>query len=150
MPPPPPPPGAPLFGGPASGLMVSPAGGAGGGQGFSLTVAYTATRTRPGTASTILPGVLPGFVSDAGQQQLNVNLTFRPTQKWQANWTTVYDFETQQFGEHYLRLERDLHRWHASFAFVKSPNGNFAFTFYVTLLDEPDIKFNYEQQTLQQ
>jgi len=150
MPPPPPPPGAPLFGGPASGLMVSPAGGAGGGQGFSLTVAYTATRTRPGTASTILPGVLPGFVSDAGQQQLNVNLSFRPTQKWQANWTTVYDFETQQFGEHYLRLERDLHRWHASFAFVKSPNGNFAFTFYVTLLDEPDIKFNYEQQTLQQ
>jgi len=32
---------------------------------------------------------------------------------------------------------------------VKSPNGNFAFTFFVSLLDQPDIKFNYEQQTLQ-
>jgi hypothetical protein len=33
---------------------------------------------------------------------------------------------------------------------VKSSNGNFAFSFSVSLLDEPDIKFDYEQQTLQQ
>ena len=117
----------------------------GGGQGFSLTVAYSSTRIRPGKSDSVLVTSTPV----AGQQQLNVNLSFKPTDKWQANWTTTYDMVTHQFGQHLLRLERDLHRWHASFAFVKSPNGNFAFTFYVSLLDQPDIKFNYEQQTLQ-
>src|SRR3989442_1544994 len=76
------------------------------------------------------------------------NLSFKPTEKWQAIWTTSYDVATHTFGEHLVRLERDLHRWHASFAFAKSPNGNFAFTFFVSLLDQPDIKFNYEQQKL--
>jgi hypothetical protein len=56
---------------------------------------------------------------------------------------------TRQFGQHYVRLERDLRRWHASFAFAKSPTGSFAFNFYVALIDQPDIKFDYEQQSLQ-
>jgi len=135
----------PLFSGPTSSLGAG-AGGAGAGQGFALSVTYTSTRVRPGKDSTGAPIPVPVV---AGQQVLSLNLSFKPTAKWQANWTTTYDGATHTFGEHFLRLERDLHRWHASFAFVKSPNGNFAFTFFVSLLDQPDIKFNYEQQTLQ-
>ncbi len=147
------PPGAapPMFGGPTSGLGglgMPGAGGGGGGPGFSLNVTYSSTRIRPPKPDNL--GNVPAVASQAGQQQLNLNTSFKPTEKWQANWATSYDVVTRQFGQHVLRLERDLHRWHASFAFVKSPNGNFAFTFYVSLLDQPDIKFNYEQQTLQQ
>ena len=76
-------------------------------------------------------------------------MNFSPTALWTASWSTLYDLNTRQFGQHYVRLERDLRRWHASFAFVKSPNGNFAFNFYVALIDQPDIKFDYEQQSLQ-
>jgi hypothetical protein len=136
--------GAPLFGGPSSGLAPGAPG-----QGFSLTVSYSSNRVRPLKSDTLAPvGIAP--IISPSQEQLNLNLSFQPTPKWQANWTTSYDLITRQFSEHLVRLERDLHRWHASFAFAKSANGNFAFTFYVSLLDEPDIKFNYEQQTLQQ
>ena len=131
----------PVFGGPRS-VMGPP----GGGQGFSLNMSLTINRTRPATG---VPTVVP-VPGQAGQQQLNMNLSFRPTDKWQANWTTAYDLLTHQFGEHFVRLERDLHRWRATFAFAKSSNGNFAFSFSVSLLDEPDIKFDYEQQTLRQ
>ena len=115
----------------------------GGAGGFSLALAYSSTRRRPS------PSTPSQFTVPGGQQQLTMNLTFNPTAHWAASWNTVYDVDTRQFGQHYVRLERDLHRWHASFAFVKSPNGNFAFNFYVSLLDEPDIKFDYEQQSLQ-
>jgi hypothetical protein len=135
--------GPPQFGGPTSNFVPQ---GTGAGQSFSLTATYSVTRVRPPRGVDSLSALLN--TPQAGQQVLNLNLSFKPTDKWMASWTTVYDLVTHQFGEHYLRLERDLHRWHASFAFVKSPNGNFAFTFYVNLLDEPDIKFNYEQQTL--
>jgi hypothetical protein len=128
-----------VFGGPRS---VS--GPPGGGQGFSLNLSLSISRTRPVPTS-------PGSVavpSQGAQEQLNMNLGFRPTDKWQANWTTAYDLVSHQFGEHFVRLERDLHRWRALFSFAKSSNGNFAFSFSVTLLDAPDIKFDYEQQTL--
>ena len=55
---------------------------------------------------------------------------------------------TKEFGQHVLRLDRDLHRWRATFGFTRAPNGNFAFTFFVNLLDQPEIKFNYDQQTV--
>jgi hypothetical protein len=129
-----------VFGGPRS--VYGPPGG---GQGFSLNLSLTINRTRP-TAT--LPTVI--IPIQTGQQQLNMNLSFSPTDKWQANWTTAYDLVSKQFGQHYVRLERDLNRWRATFSFAKSSNGNFAFSFAVSLRDEPDIKFDYEQQTLQQ
>ena len=107
-----------------------------------MQLSYSSTRSRR-----IGPAPAAVSVSRGGQQQLNMNLSFRPTAKWQVAWTTSYDFDTQQFAEHYVRLERDLHRWHASFQFVKSPNGNLGFSFYVSLLDQPDIKFDYDQRT---
>jgi hypothetical protein len=83
-----------------------------------------------------------------GRQQVTLRLSFQPTAHWSANWNSSYDFDTRQFGMHVIQLERDLHRWHASFSFTKSPTGSFAFSFYVSLLDQPDIKFNYEQQSI--
>jgi hypothetical protein len=78
---------------------------------------------------------------------MTLAMGFSPTPHWSASWNTNYDFETRQFGQHYVVLERDLHRWHASFAFSRAATGNFAFNFYVALLDQPDIKFDYDQQS---
>ena len=83
-----------------------------------------------------------------GNQQVTFRLSFQPTAHWSATWNSSYDFDTQQFGMHVIQLERDLHRWHASFSFNKTPTGSFAFSFYVSLLDQPDIKFNYEQSSI--
>ena len=79
---------------------------------------------------------------------MTLNLQFDPTRHWSASWNTAYDLDTRQFGSHAISLQRDLNRWHASFSFLKSPNGNFAFSFLISLLDQPDIKFDYEQQSL--
>jgi Tat protein translocase TatC len=121
--------------------------GAGAGKGFNLSVTYSGTRTRPIRTVDTLATSVP-FTPGHSQQTLGLALSFSPTAHWSATWNSMYDFNTQQFGLHVIHLERDLHRWHASFSFSKSPNGNFAFAFYVSLLDQPDIKFDYEQQSL--
>jgi Tat protein translocase TatC len=79
---------------------------------------------------------------------LDVALAFSPAQDWSLSWNTTYNFTTEEFGQQVLRFDRDMHRWRATFSFVKTPNGNFAFTFFVTLMDQPEIKFNYDQQTV--
>ena len=111
-----------------------------GGRGFNLSLNYTKVRSRPQSDSTSIG-------APAGSQQVGFTLSFQPTAHWSATWDSNYNFDTRQFGAHAIRLERDLHRWHASFSFLKAPNGNFAFSFYVALLDQPDIKFDYEQQS---
>jgi Tat protein translocase TatC len=115
--------------------------GGGGGRGFNLNVQFSAQRTRDTGA------VIPKTGLQGGRQQMTLGMSFTPTPNWSASWNTNYDFDTRQFGQHYVRLERDLHRWHASFAFSRTASGNFAFNFYVALLDEPDIKFDYDQQS---
>ena len=123
-----------------------PSGGAG--SGFNLSVSYTGTRTRPQAIDTsALTGIAP-VTGAGGRQQVTLRLSFQPTAHWSATWNSSYDFDTRQFGMHVIQLERDLHRWHASFSFNKTPTGSFAFSFYVSLLDQPDIKFNYEQQSI--
>ena len=130
-------PGQPGQGGFPTGQSYVPVSSmGGGGRAFSLSASYSSTRARHDTTNV-----------QAGRRQLNLNLNFSPTAKWTANWTTAYDLETGRFGQHYLRFERDLHRWHASFAFMRSANGNVAFNFSIALLDQPDIKFDYDQQT---
>ena len=109
--------------------------------GFSLGVGFSSTRQRP------TPGVV---VPKAGQQILTLNGTFTPTAHWNASWNTRFDMGTRQFQDQQVNLERDLHRWHASFSFLKAPNGNLAFSVYVALLDQPDIKFDYEQRSFAQ
>jgi Tat protein translocase TatC len=132
-----------LPGSPGQGaLSMQGPGGAGAGRAFSLGARYSSTRSRP-QAGTPQP-----VAGQGGLQQLSLDLRFAPTRQWSASWSSAYDFDTQQFGQHALSLERDLNRWHASFSFLKSPTGSFAFSFYIALLDQPDIKFDYQQQTL--
>jgi Tat protein translocase TatC len=114
----------------------------GAGRGFNLGVRFSSLRTRDTLGGAAQPSGLQG-----GRQQMSLNMSFSPTPHWTASWNTLYDLDTRRFGQHYVRLERDLHRWHASFAFSRTASGNFAFNFYVALLDEPDIKFDYDQQS---
>jgi hypothetical protein len=65
-----------------------------------------------------------------------------------VSWQTSYNFTEGQFSDHVVRLDRDLHDWRATFAFVKSPNGNFSFNFNIVLIPEPDLKVGYDQRTI--
>lgn len=125
-----------------SGMGRAYGGYGGGGRGFTLNVQFSSQQTRDTLATPPPPSSLSG-----GRQQMTLNMGFSPTPHWTASWNTLYDFDTRRFGQHYVRLERDLNRWHASFAFSRTASGNFAFNFYVALLDQPDIKFDYDQQS---
>jgi hypothetical protein len=48
-----------------------------------------------------------------------------------------------------VRLERELHEWRAAFNFTRNPNGNFAFFFTIYLTDLPELKFDYDQTTIE-
>ncbi len=82
------------------------------------------------------------------QENLQGSLSFHVTEKWGAQWSTTYDFVTKDFASHVVSLQRELHDWDAVFAFTKSPNGNFAFNFFIALKAQPDIKFDYNRSTL--
>jgi hypothetical protein len=84
--------------------------------------------------------------------QMNVafQTSFRLTEKWSANWQTNYDLELRQFGSQTISLARDLHDWRAVFGFTQAPNGNFAFTFFIALKAEQDVKFNYNRSDYRQ
>lgn len=82
------------------------------------------------------------------QTSLTGNTSFALTQKWSASWNTSYDFERSQFASHMVTLQRDLHDWRAIFAFTHSPNGNFAFNFFISLKPQPELKFDYSRATV--
>ena len=79
------------------------------------------------------------------QTSINWRTSFDLTPKWSASWSTSYDAVRHEFASHQVTLQRDLHDWRAMFGFTQAPNGNFAFTFYVSLKAEPDLKFNYDR-----
>jgi Tat protein translocase TatC len=118
---------------------IGPGGGLGGGRGFTLSVAFSSTRSRYDT--TAQQRHVPG------RQTTALRLSFSPTRNWSANWDTSYDFATRQFADHTLTFQRDLRRWRAAFGFNKTATGSFSFTFNVTLVDQPDIKFDWNQST---
>ena len=124
--------------GPGGGLGMG-GGGLGGGRGFTLNVAFTSTRSRSDTT--------PQLRQQPGRQTTTLSLSFSPTRNWSANWYTSYDFATRQFADHSLTFQRDLHRWRAAFGFHKTATGSFSFTFNITLMDQPDIKFDWNQNT---
>ena len=72
-----------------------------------------------------------------------------PTEHWDLSWRTSYDLELGQFNDHAVRLTRDLHRWQANFDFLKTATGNWTFRFEVSLLDNRDLKFDYQQRNLE-
>lgn len=81
------------------------------------------------------------------QSSMRGNFSFNLTPKWAAQWTTSYDFETGDFADHSVTLQRDLHDWRATFGFNRSPFGNFAFSFFIALKAEPQLKFDYNRST---
>lgn len=112
-----------------------------GGGGLQMSLSYDDQRSRPSETT--------GTRSLAIQNRtLGLAVGFSPTRNWALSWDTQYNFTTKEFGQHLLRLERDLNRWRATFSFIKSPNGNFGFNFYISLLDQPEIKFQYDQRTV--
>ncbi|HVT37469.1 MAG TPA: putative LPS assembly protein LptD, partial [Gemmatimonadaceae bacterium] len=87
------------------------------------------------------------FIRYPPQTNIQARSSFNLTEKWSASWATNYDLERRQFGSQTVSLQRDLHDWHAVFGFTQAPNGNFAFTFFVSLKAEPDIKFDYNRSS---
>ena len=110
-------------------------------RGFNANLNLTVARNRPvsGTQGLQAPN----------RSNLSLNTSFAPTQFWQVAWNTQYDISNKKFESQQLNLTRDLHDWRATFSFLRSPNGNFQFSFLVTLIDLPDIKFDYRQNTIQ-
>ncbi len=78
---------------------------------------------------------------------MNASLSLRPTPNWSVRWTTQYNFTENEFGQNVISLDRDLHRWLASFQFARSPNGNTIFQVSVSLQDAPEIRGDYIQRT---
>jgi hypothetical protein len=81
-------------------------------------------------------------------QMLTATLRLQPTEAWQLSWRTAYDLEAGHFNDHSIRLTRDLHRWQANFDFLQTATGNWSFRFEVSLLDNRDLKFDYDQQNI--
>jgi hypothetical protein len=105
-------------------------------QPWTLSVDYSLLRTRP------VEGRQPN-----NRQSIRTNLGFQPTENWTLTWRTQYDLEGGGFVDHSLSLRRNLHRWSATFQFLKASNGNFVFDFRVNLNDLRDVKFDYRQET---
>ncbi len=81
------------------------------------------------------------------RSSLGFQTSFNLTPNWAAAWGSSYDFERDEFASHAVTLQRDLHDWKAIFGFTKAPNGNFAFTFFISLKAQPEIKVDYDRQT---
>lgn len=80
-------------------------------------------------------------------RSLQVQTSFNLTPKWAAQWSTTYDAVRSQFAAQTVSLQRELHDWRMIFNFTQAPNGNFAFSFFIALKAQPDLKFNFDQQT---
>ncbi len=106
----------------------------GGERGWSANFSYALQRPRGEGART--SSMLTGTVN------------LRPTEKWNVSWRTSYDLERGAFNDHTIRLSRDLHRWEANFDFLKTATGNWQFRFEVSLMDNRELKFDYQQYNL--
>ncbi|MEX0936145.1 MAG: putative LPS assembly protein LptD [Gemmatimonadota bacterium] len=82
-------------------------------------------------------------------QTLSADLSFAPTEHWTVDWRTAYDMEERRFLDHIVSLRRDLHEWEASFSFAQTTTGNWSFQFEVALRANQDLRFDYQQRSLQ-
>jgi len=108
--------------------------GSGGAGPWNLSVTYSLLRVRPEEVGT-------------ESQSVNASLSLRPTTNWAVRWTTQYNFTESEFGQNVITLDRDLHRWLASFQFARAPNGNTIFQVSVSLQDAPEVRGDYIQRT---
>jgi lipopolysaccharide assembly outer membrane protein LptD (OstA) len=121
------------------------------GNQFAYDACVLQQQTNPVNAGQI-GGITAGgpFVRVPSRETLTSNMGFHITPKWSATWGTTYDFAEHQFAAHSVTLQRELHDWRSIFAFTRSPNGNFAFNFFIALNAQPDLKFNFDRQTYRQ
>ena len=87
------------------------------------------------------------FFRVAPSTSVGVRTSFNLTEKWAAGWSTNYDVERREFASQVVSLQRDMHDWRAIFGFTQAPNGNVAFTFFIALKAQPEIKLDYDRQT---
>lgn len=80
-------------------------------------------------------------------RSLQVQTSFNITPKWATQYSTTYDAVRGLFAAQTVSLQRELHDWRAIFNFTQAPNGNFAFSFFIALKAQPDLKFDFNQQT---
>ncbi len=113
---------------------TDPFSNARGGGSWTVSLRYSLVRTR-------------ATESGNESQTIDGTLTFQPTPGWSVRWTTQYNFTQGEFGTQYITLDRDLHRWRASFQFSRSPNGNTLFQVGVRLSDAPELHGDYNQRT---
>ncbi|HEU4569513.1 MAG TPA: twin-arginine translocase subunit TatC [Gemmatimonadales bacterium] len=109
----------------------------GGRGGFQSSFNLSVSRERPEVSTA------------PSRASLGFTTSFSPTAFWNLTWSSQYNITEGRFESQIVRLERDLHEWRASFNFLRNPNGNFALYFNIALMDLPDIKFDYNQTTLQ-
>jgi hypothetical protein len=113
---------------------------------FQYEACVAQTRANPGTQTPITSGTIGGpMFRFPPTTTLGINTRFPLTPRWAASWNTMYDFVANDFASHMVSLQRDLHDWRAIFAFTQSPNGNFAFNFFISLKAEPELKFDYSR-----
>ena len=112
------------------------------GHAFTSNFNYQLTRTRP-------PFGVPNPLDTPDRQSLGFSTNFSPTPFWSLSWSSQYNITDGQFESQVVRLERELHEWRAAFNFVKNPNGNFSFYFTIYLTDLPELKFDYDQTTIE-
>ncbi len=113
------------------------------GRDFSASVNVSIRRSRPpvlGDTLTIRPPT---------QSSVRLTTSFSPTTFWSVAWDTNYNVTEGRFESHLFRLQRDLHDWQAAFNFARNTNGNFSFFFSIHLIDLPDLKFDYNQTSIQ-
>jgi Tat protein translocase TatC len=108
------------------------------GRSFSANFNYQLNRTRPGIG-----------LAAPDRQSLGFSTNFSPTPFWSLSWSSQYNITDGKFESQVVRLERELHEWRAAFNFVQNPNGNFAFYFTIYLTDLPELKFDYDQTTIE-
>ncbi len=114
------------------------------GRGFRAGITYDDKRRRPRRTSDST------VIETPAERTVGLQVGFSPTAAWSVSWNTQYNATTKDFGQHIVRMDREMHRWRATFSFVKAPNGNFAFNFFITLTDQPELKFQYDQRTVRQ
>jgi len=112
------------------------------GRSFTANFNYQLTRTRPPSGVTTVP-------TTPDRQSLGFSTGFSPTPFWSLSWSSQYNITEGKFESQVVRLERELHEWRAGFNFVRNPNGNFAFFFSIYLTDLPELKFDYDQTTIE-
>jgi hypothetical protein len=110
------------------------------GAGWNARISYSLRRPRE-TAPTV--------GSSLRAQMIQTSLSFRPSQNWEASWSTSYDVEAGRFNDHMVSLRRDLHEWEATFGFRQTATGNWSFQFEISLRANRDLQLDFEQRSLE-